>query len=414
MASSAHPGERIREHRKIRHMTVAGLAGAVNISPSALEKYESGSRTAPPGTLVQIARALAVGPERLTGQPYINGAESDDQVQVVIPDLRRIMLTYDSPDDLPAAPRPLDVLAAEMRHVAQLRQDGAYVPMGPLLPGLLAELTHVALGSTGREQMTAFWWLARGYRAANSLSHKLGYHDLSLTAIERVRWAADRSGDPLMQVTGAYLRAGAMIRSGTFQSARRVLEGLADEVVRLAPEECPTEAHNALLGAIYLKLAVLEARDRHPERSAEHLAAADGVTAFMHGRDTDHYEMSFGPSNVRIHQVAALIESGDTEQALARLREWGEEQGVAEWEVPGGIVAERASHHHIDVASARLAQGDRHGSLSSLRTARRLAPAHTRFHPTTRATSAALLRQERNPSDEVTGFAHWCGALTDR
>lgn len=408
MSDSTHIGRRIREVRKMRQLTVRQLAARVAISVSALEKYERGDRTPATGLVAQIARALKVGPERLHGQPFLNGAETEDQVQAVIPDLRRILLTYDSPDDLIAPARPLPVLAAEMDHVAQMRQDGRYVPMGPLLPGLLAELTHRAFTTTGHEQERAYWWLARAYRATNSLAHKLGYHDLSLTAVERVHWAADRSGDPLMQVTGAYLRAGAMLRLGSLGSARRILEGLAAEIEHLSPEESMPEAQTALQGAVLLKLAILEARDGRPEAAWQRLDEARACARLLRG-DTSHYEMSFGPTNVRIHEVAALIDSGDTKQALAKLREWGAEQDREEWELPDALVAERASHHHIDVAAARLAAGDRTGAHRDLMQARRLSPNHTRFHPTVRHTAAALVRLDRHHDDSIAGFARWAG-----
>ncbi|MEV3995826.1 helix-turn-helix domain-containing protein [Streptomyces halstedii] len=406
--STHHIGGRIRELRKVRQFSVRQLADRVAISVSLLEKVESGRRTPSPGLVAQLARALSVGPDRITGQPYINGAESEDQVQAVIPELRRILLTYDNPDDLVTSPRPLAVLAAEMDHVAQMRQDGQYVPMGPLLPGLLAELTHVALTARGEDRQRAYWWLARGYRATNSLAHKLGYHDLSLTAVERVHWAADRSGDPLMQVTAAYLKAGAMIRMGAFTSGRRLLEGLVEEVGRLAPEASLSEEQLAVQGAVLLKLAILEARDGRVERAAERLTEAR-VAAGMLRQDTTHYEMSFGPTNVRIHEVAAMIDAGDTEQAVARLREWGVEQDRTEWELPNGIAAERASHHHIDVAAARLAEGDRAGAFADLAVARGISPIHTRFHPTTRHTAAALVRLDRHADDSIAGFARWAG-----
>jgi hypothetical protein len=280
--------------------------------------------------------------------------------------------------------------------------------MGPLLPGLLSELTHVALSSRGPEQEKAYWWLATGYRATNSMAHKLGYHDLSLTAIERVRWAADRSGDNLMMVTGAYLKAGAMIRLGSFGSARRVLESLVDEVERLAPEASLSDEQMAVQGAILLKLAILEARDGRPEQAQQRLAEA-AVAAGILRRDTTHYEMSFGPANVRIHEVAALIDMGDTARALARLREWGDEQDRDEWEVPTALAAERASHHYIDVAAARLAEGDRAGAHRDLLEARRLSPNHSRYHPTLRNTAAALVRLDRGQDDSIAGLARWSG-----
>ncbi|MFD3517691.1 helix-turn-helix domain-containing protein [Streptomyces sp. NPDC058657] len=406
--STEHIGKRIREVRKIRQLSVRQLATMVALSPSSLEKYESGDRNPPPGVIAQLARALHVGPDRLTGQPYWSGAEAADQVQAVIPELRRILLTYDNPDDLLLAPRPLPVLAAEMDHIAEMRQNGQYVPMGPLLPGLLSELTHVAMQSRGAEQQRAYWWLARGYRATNSLAHKLGYHDLSLTAIERVRWAAQHSGDPLMQVTGAYLKAGAMVRMGTYSSGRRVLESLVDEIERLAPEASLSEEQIAVQGAVFLKLAILEARDGRPEAAQARLAEARAAAGML-ARDTDHYEMSFGPTNLRIHEVAALIDLGDTAQALARLREWGSEQDRDEWELPTGIAAERASHHYIDVSAARLAEGDRTGAHRDLLEARRISPNHSRYHPTLRSTAGTLARLDRSQDDSIAGLARWAG-----
>ncbi|MYR28612.1 MULTISPECIES: helix-turn-helix transcriptional regulator [unclassified Streptomyces] len=407
--STPHVGQRIRELRKVRQLTATALAERVAISVSLLEKVESGSRAASPGLIARLAQALGVGPDRITGQPYTDGHGSDQQMQAILPELRRILLTYDNPDDLQIAARPLYVLAAEMDQVSRMRQDGQYTQLGPLLPGLLSELTHTAHAARDEaERRRAFWWLARGYRATNSLAHKLGYHDLSLTAVERTHWAADQSGDPLMQVTAAYLKAGAMLRMGAFGSARRLLSGLSAEIERLAPEGALSDEALAVQGAVLLKLAMVEARDGRADAAGERFAEAR-VAAGLLAADTTHYEMSFGPSNLRIHEVAALIDEGDTEQALARLREWGVEQDRDEWELPGGLAAERASHHHIDVAAARLAEGDRAGAFADLAIARGISPVHTRNHPTVRATAATLVRLDRQQDDSLAGFARWAG-----
>ncbi|MFJ2882501.1 MULTISPECIES: helix-turn-helix domain-containing protein [unclassified Streptomyces] len=406
MTTQHDVGQCIRELRKARRLSVRQLADRAACSTSLLQKVESGTRALTPGLLAQLSGALHVGPEQITGQPYT--ADTGPEDQAVIPELRRVLLTYDNPDDLSAAPRPLPVLAAEMDHVTQMRQDGQYVQMGVLLPGLLSELTHVALAGREEDRQRAYWWLASGYRATNSLAHKLGFHDLSLTAVERVHWAADRSGDPLMQVTAAYLKAGAMVRMGAFGSARRLLEGLSGEVDRIASEESLTEQQLAVQGAVLLKLAIVEARDGRPEQAGQRLADARAVAGMLRS-DTRHYEMSFGPTNVRIHEVAAMIDMGDTGQALARLREWGAEQDRTEWELPTGIAAERASHHHIDVAAARLAEGDRRGAFADLAVARGISPAHTRYHPTVRHTAAALVRLDKRQDDTVAGFARWAG-----
>ncbi|MFF2928068.1 hypothetical protein ACFVTP_37725 [Streptomyces celluloflavus] len=206
-----------------------------------------------------------------------------------------------------------------MDQIAALRRDARYVPMGPLLPPVITELTHVALSARGEEQQKAFWHLARAFRAVNSLAHKMGHHDLGNTALERVRWAADRTGDPLMQVTAGFLVAGAMLRQGATESARRKLRGLRGELERLQPERSYSNDALAVNGALLLKLAVVESRENNPDGAEELLAEAEQVARMAGNRDSLAYEKSFGPTNIKIHTVHALIDTGDSEQALARL-----------------------------------------------------------------------------------------------
>jgi transcriptional regulator with XRE-family HTH domain len=395
-------GKRIRAARKMRHMTVQALADAVNISPSLLEKFERGDRTPSPRHVLDLAKALRIGPDRLHGQPFLNGSESEDGVQAVIPDLRRIMLTYDSPEDPDAPPRPLDVVAAEMERVSQMRRDGQYVPMGPRLPALLTELTHIALDSPeGDRRERAFWWLAHGYRAANSLAHKLGYHDLSMTTIERFRWAAARSGDPYMDVIADYLQLGALLRQGAWGPATRLTVRLEQQIHDIAAGRFDNTARG-LLGAVVLKTVAARARQGDLEGSTRAIEDAEEIAAASGGVDGVYYETSFGPGNVRIHEVHALIDIGDAATAVQR---------ASEFEPGPHLPGERRSHHYIDLAAAQLMIGDRSGAFASLQRAREIAPNHTRFHPTTRSTAAALVRLDRAAHDSVAGFARWSGAI---
>ncbi|MCX4661251.1 helix-turn-helix domain-containing protein [Streptomyces uncialis] len=407
MGESLTLGDRLRVARKTRGLSTAQLAQRVAVSASQIQKLESGVRRATPSLISALARALRFGPEVLTGQPYYGDPEAEDGVHAVIPELRRTLLCFDAPDELEIRPRALPVLASEVDQISALRRDARYVPMGPLLPPVITELTHVALGTRGVEQQQAFWHLARAYRAVNSLAHKMGHHDLGNTALERVRWAADRSGDPLMQVTAGFLVAGSMLRQGATETARRKLKGLRGELERLQPERSYTDDALAVDGALLLKLAVVDSRENNPEGAEEFLREAEQVAHMTDNRDSHAYEMSFGPTNIRIHAVHALIDTGDSEQALARLSEWG--QGGAAWVPPASTVGERSSHHHIDVASARLVEGDRGGAFSELKRARKIAPSHTRFHPSVRETLGSLLRMDAHPSTELSAFGAWAG-----
>jgi len=319
------------------------------------------------------------------------------------------MLTYDSPEDLLTAPRPLEVLAEEVQHVSKMRQDGQYAPIGPLLPGLLTELTHTALEREGRESELAFWNLALAYRAANSVAHKLGYQDLSTATIERVAWASERSGDPYMPVMAGYLRLGAMVRQGTWRAAGLLAVELDIKLHQIQGTRWD-DASRGLLGAVALKKAVLEARQGRTDAAMRMIEDAIEIAAASGNRDGVHYETSFGPSNIKIHEVHIGMDTNSSQWALDRLTAWGRQEGRdGSWTPPVDLPAERRSHHWIDVAAAQLATGDRHEAFASLQRARHIAPNHTRFHPTTRATAEALQRADRHADDSVTGFARWAG-----
>ncbi|MFF0568267.1 helix-turn-helix domain-containing protein [Streptomyces sp. NPDC004041] len=134
MGESLMLGDRLRVARKTRGLSAAQLAQRVAISVSLLQKLESGARKATPSLILAPARALQFGPEVLTGQPYYGEAEAEDGVHTVIPELRRILLCFDTPDELETRPRALPVLASEVDQIAALRRDARYVPMRPLLP----------------------------------------------------------------------------------------------------------------------------------------------------------------------------------------------------------------------------------------------------------------------------------------
>jgi transcriptional regulator with XRE-family HTH domain len=409
MSTDKAIGGRIRTARKMRHLTVQRLANDVGVSIPTLEKYENGSRNPNPAVLVLLAKALDVGVEHLTGQPYLNGTETEDQVHAVIPQLRRIMLAYDSPEDLITGARPLDVLAEEVQQVSKMRQGGQYAPIGPLLPGLLTELTHTALESSGEASERAYWNLAIAYRAANSVAHKLGYHDLSVATIERIAWASERSGDPYMPVMAGYLRLGAMLRQGTWKAATKLATELETTVHGIAGGRWDSTSRG-LLGSVALKRAVLRARQGNADAAMREIEDAIEIAEASGNRDGIYYETSFGPSNIRIHEVHIGMDTNSSEWALGRLEAWGREDGMGgAWAPPADVPAERRSHHFIDVAAAQLATGDRRSAFESLQMARHIAPNHTRFHPTTRSTAEALQRADRSDDASVQGFARWAG-----
>ncbi|MFE3200919.1 helix-turn-helix domain-containing protein [Embleya sp. NPDC059237] len=392
-------GQRIITARRVRRLTQQELADKAGISRSYLQKLETGSRPTSHSVLVKLARTMRVEVSRLTGQPYDTDPGPEDQlVHGVIPELRRVMLCYRDPSPSPLLPaREFEELYVAVEEVNRHRRAASYARVAPALPGLLTELGALALAETpgSLASREAYGLLAQVYRGVNSLAHKLGYLDLSTAALERVEWAARLSDDPLLVATARYLLAGAMLREGAYAPARRVLEQLERDLVDIESRDA-----RGLFGAVLLKRVMVQARSGDVSAMRSDLDQAAEVAARLGGGDAVFYETAFGTAQVGIYRAAAAIEIGDYDTAVR--------DGSA-LVLPDDMPAERSSHHHIDQAHARLVAGDRGGAWESLRTARRIAPLHTRKHPRTRDTVGTLLRLERADDESRLGFARWAG-----
>lgn len=390
-------GPRITDARTARHLTLQGLADRAKLSRSYVQKIERGERPPSQQAIVALARALRVDVTRLTGQPYDEDTGPEDQaVHAVIPAIRRVMLCYRTPEASLLPPREFEEMAAQVEVVNRHRRAADYATTAPTLPVLLTELTTYAL-SAPPDSMAAregFALLAQVYRATNSLAHKLGYYDLSASALERVAWAAGQSQDPVLVATSRYLLAGAMTREGAYAAARQVLREVEDGL----REVNGTEA-NGMLGATLLKRAVAAAAAGLPSEMDACLDEAAEIGARI-GHEGIYSDTPFGPAQVKIYRASTAIITDDYDTAV---RDGGA------LVMPDEMPAERSSHHYIDLAHARVVTGDRPGAWSALREARRLAPLHTRKHPRVRDSVATLLRLERADDQTRLGFGRWVG-----
>jgi hypothetical protein len=246
---------------------------------------------------------------------------------------------------------------------------------------------------TGHDQETAFGLLALAYRAADAISDKFGYPDLSARTIELVRWAAARSDDPALVGVAAYVRA------ETFFTNQRPAAGLSALDAASMPLVADSSRDTlAIYGSLHMRAGVLAACAGLQEAAESHLAEARDVS--RHVPDAVYRGTAFGPSSVRIHEVAAAAETGDSHAVLRK---------AVGWQPPPTVPAERRSHYFIELARAQLWAGQRAETLASLQAARQIAPQHTRHSPRVHETAATLLRLQRHPCDALLGFARWAG-----
>jgi transcriptional regulator with XRE-family HTH domain len=377
-------GPAIAAARKASRLTQAELARQASISVSLLRKIEQGTRSLTPGVKAALTSALGTIPAQ-------HGGESPPgRIASALPLLREMMDRYDIPAD--PAPRPLTELRSQVSTATAWRLASRYAELAGLLPGLLSELTTMALTSTGHEQEQAYGLLALAYRAADAIADKRGCHDMSARAVELTRWAASHSGDPLLQMMAAYVRAELFFTGSHAQAGLLILDNVAGPA---PPDRSVTRL--AMYGALHMRAAVLAARAGMPEaaeRIAEARAAAQRIP------DGIYHGTAFGPSSVRVHELAAAVESCDITQAL-RL--------ASRWQPPQALPAERRSHFYIEAARAHHLAGHPDQATTAIWQARRTAPQHTRYNPAVSETIEALVLARRRPPQPLLQLASWVG-----
>lgn len=384
-------GQRVAAIRSARRMTQADLARAANVSLSMVRKLEQGVRAPSDNVLEAVATALGVDPPQLAG----GTARHSSRVHDAIPLLRRVIASYDLPEDGPV--RPMHQLRAAVDEAVQWRLNAQYVRLISALPSLMAELIRGIHTGNDSVRPDIASLLTAVYRAADAVAYKYGYHDLSARLIELMRSACGLAGDPLLVASTAYVRTEIFFAAQAYRAGLRAIES---EIDRL-----PTgrqRRHLGVLGFLHMRAAVIAARANNPDAATSHLAEARRLGDLV--PEDIYYGTAFGPSSVRIHEVSVAVSLGD--RYLQPALDIG-----ATWAPPPEIPSERRSGYYVELARAQLWAGLKEASFESLKTARRIAPQHTREHRWVQEDTETLLRLYRASSESLVGFAEWVGAI---
>ena len=153
---------------------------------------------------------------------------------------------------------PLAGLRAATMQATAYRLGSRYSRLASALPDLLGELTRAAYSYSGHHHEEAYGLLAMAYRAADAIADKYGYTDLSARAIELIRWAAARAGDPLIGAMAAYVRT-ELFLSGQHPSAG--LRNLDAAITSIEPTASRDAA--AIYGSLHMR-GRGRGRDRRP------------------------------------------------------------------------------------------------------------------------------------------------------
>ncbi len=321
------------------------------------------------------AAALGVDSADLT-----RGSDTDpDQLHRLVPTIRRALASVDLyPDDI--EPRSIEEIRADVVQIGEWRRATKYDKIGVVLPDLVDEL----LVATGESGEPAYALLTAAYRAANTLGHKYGYADLSLTAAERMEWASQRSGDPLLIGMTHYLRAAALARIGSGKQAMLLLNRAIAELQPISPSN---DLASAVYSALHMKAGTIAATLADRQSSEAHLNEA----AEFAGTDRVAYETVVGRTNVELHRIAAAVDLGDVGKA---------EQISMSTNLPEGYAKERSAYYWIDTARAYLGQGRTGKAIEALWEAQEVAPEHFRASRAVDATLDTVAAQERRAGSD--------------
>ncbi|MGC5015896.1 helix-turn-helix domain-containing protein [Streptosporangium sp. DT93] len=379
-------GRRVRRARKRAGITQIELARRIGRAQSWVSGVENDSIPLDSIALINtLSRVLRVHPNELTARPYRGDTPAEDRGHSAIPEIRRHLERYDLDPEWDGEVRALPDLRAATEHVCLLRREARYAELAEALPALLSELQAATHLYPESDRSTAFGLLSTAYQAADSVAYNLGYADLSLIATGRVRWAAERSGDPYHGAIFAYLRIRNLWSSTSWNDALTVLDtacaSIEDEYVAGEPEAL------AVWGGLQLRAAITAARKNDAaEAWSRHRLADEAVTRLGTRQRTNYYELCTNRSNVDIHGVAVAVELGDGPQAVNR----GEMVRL-----PKKLQASRVGYHHLDYARGLLWCGKREAALAELERAEKAAPLLVRNHPMAQQAVRTLLDLER-------------------
>ncbi|WP_432096389.1 helix-turn-helix domain-containing protein [Streptomyces sp. bgisy100] len=390
-------GRRIAELRAVRGYSLRQLGQRSHVSASMLSMIEKGDRNAGEEIVAAVARALDVGVSHLRGQPYREQMQQD-RIDRMMEPLGSALDNWDlTPDPAAPPPRPVDELRAAVMHTVTMRAAADLGGLAETLPPLISEITHAIHlhDRPGRTREELHGLQAEAARGVWRVAYRVGEMHLARLALSRMAQVALESGDPRQVAVERWMRAQTSVESGRpgiDTGLRLVNQALRDLDDDGAPQT------RAVLGALHLKGSILSSRRGDKEASDAWLDEARGLARGT--GETSFYELTFGPTNVRLHAVAAAADQDKHGLALKH---------AAKVTIPEDYPPGRAGHFYIDLARAQVWTARHDEAFASLVKAREVAPQMTRHHPQVHETAAALRRAQARVPDPLRDFSLWCG-----
>lgn len=388
-------GRRVRYWRLRRNLGRKLFADMVGRSTSWLDKIENGERSLLRLPMLdQVAEVLGIEPAALTdGSTARQAAQCVDAVEVHT--IREALSWYPSLSIPDGKHDPtLDRVTKQLKHIDQAWLSSRFTVVVRHLPQVLREAQILAFTVQPSGKVAASRTLVMSYRLASSVLLKFETNDVAWLAADRAMQTALAVDDTVALARATRSVARSLTSTGQLASAIDALTGMAE---RMRPE-LTTRAGEllSLYGMLYLAASIAAARQEDAKTALlmhQHAQAAAEKIA-------PHYQTHqtvFGPTNVALHRVAALV----------RLHEPGQALEYAHTIDPRSVSVlppERRVNYMLDLSTAYTKTGHYEGAARTLVEAERIAPEEIRCRPL----AHGLLRAtRRNTSGELGRSVQW-------
>ncbi len=400
-------GRRIAHWRRRRGLSQSLFADRIAKSKSWVEKIEAGTRRASVSQLEQIAVVLRVDLNVLIRQhrpPVAPECLDNAEIERLRDALLRyelITTTFRRTDGVDTGKSAVKDVAAGVRHCWMSFQASQYAMLGRNLPGLIASAQLAVHDQPAGGESEARGLLSQAYQLAASTLRKCGEPGLEIMAAERGLAEAERASNRLLVAAASFRLANAVLDLGDSGRAVSMAVTIAGKLAA-GLSQGPAELV-ALYGHILLQGAMASASHDDRVGVRDLLAEADSAASRL-GRDGNAFYVAFGPANVCVHRVSALVRLGDGDLAVE----------AADELTPGQLSAlprERRATHLITLGLACSQAGRREEALRALLEAEQIAAEEIRCREQARNLVADLLRRARGkPPLELSRLAERCGA----
>jgi transcriptional regulator with XRE-family HTH domain len=375
-------GSRIAYWRERRGVTQKLLADRIGRSKSWIEKVEAGTRSANRlPILMAICKELRIDLQVLIGRELSRDTReciNDIQVEAIRAALER----YDAiRSQVPSeySPDP-SRLQSQVAYIWSAFELADYHVISRTLPDLLldAQRCHVALDNAETSRI-----LAEVYQITASTLRKLGEYELAWLAGDRGVALAECTGDPVLAALTGFRVAIALTSLGRADAAFNLNFSYASRL----EAELRTEADRSVYGHILLQAAMAAAGGGNAVGVRDMISEAKAVAQHVNDQ-ANHYRLAFGPTNVSLHHVAALVNLGEGGLAV-EVAAGLDEAGIRM------LRRERKATYLIDIARGYSQWGKRDEALGKLLEAEALAPREINCRPVARNTIANLVERSR-------------------